>query len=139
MSESEAEDRLIEACERLDPDAVRTSLQSNLNVDCRAADDNTPLLCAIDHVHQNPDAAIEIAELLLLSGANIESRGYMDKTPFLKACCRGNLAMLRLSVKHGCDINAVCGDVRPVSGIEFADIFNASREFKEYLHGLYPA
>jgi ankyrin repeat protein len=132
-------EQLLLACDELDVGGVRTALELGSNLEDRSIDGNTPLLCAIDNVHLNPKAALEIVRLLLARGADIEGRGYMDKTPFLKACSRGNLEMLRLLVESGCDIHAVSMDLGPVSGREFAEIFEASREFKDYLRRLYHA
>lgn len=126
------------ACKRLFANTVRQLVQRGADVDRRSQTQDTPLLCVIDHVHHNPSSARETATLLLDAGANIELRGYMDKTPFLKACSRGDLPMLRLLVERGCDIRARCSDVGgSLDGRQLAEIFNASEEFKSYLHGLY--
>jgi uncharacterized protein len=110
------------------------------NLDCRNAHGDTPLLCAIDVVHLNLGAAHEIVNSLIAAGADIEARGYMDKTPFLKACSRGCLDILRLLVASGCDIHAQATDIGgAVSGMEFTNIFETSSEFKAYLRGLYHA
>ena len=139
MHNTQDEERFLEACDMLDADCVRTLIATGVNLECRSREANTPLLCAIDVVHLKPSAALEIAKLLLAAGADTEARGYMNKTPFLKACSRGNLEMLQLLVENGCDIHAVSNDLESVSGREFAEIFQASDEFKDYLRELYHA
>ena len=131
---------LTAASEQLQPENVKYLIALGANLDCRNIHGDTPLLCAIDVAHHNPAAAYEIANSLIVAGADIEARGYMDKTPFLKACSRGCLDILRLLVASGCDINAVVTDLgHSASGTEFANIFDTSPEFKAYLHGLYHA
>ncbi len=131
---------LTSACEQLQPENVRYFISLGANLNCRNLFGDTPLLCAIDIAHHNPAAAYEIAGALISAGADIEARGYMDKTPFLKACSRGCLDILRLLVASGCDINAVVTDLgHSASGIEFANIFDTSPEFKAYLRGIYHA
>jgi ankyrin repeat protein len=131
---------LTSACEQLQFDNVRYFISHGAELNCRSISGDTPLLCAIDFAHHNPASAYEIVSALISAGADIEARGYMDKTPFLKACSRGCMDILRLLVASGCDINAVVTDLgHSASDIEFAGIFDTSPEFKAYLHGLYRA
>lgn len=129
---------LASACERMQVEAVKELIARKADLNCRSPNGDTPLICAIDYAHHNPSAAYQIVKLLLDTGADLEARGYMDKTPFLKACSRGCLDILKLLVAHGCDIYAACTDMGgSEDGRSFADIFDAPREFKEYLNGLY--
>lgn len=128
---------LTVASARLQEESVNLLLARGANPDCRNTVTDTPLLCAIDVVEHNPPISRAIVKSLLAAGANIELRGYMDKTPFLKACSRCDLDMLRLLVASGCDTKAVVIDLGvSLDGEQFASIFKASVEFREYLHGL---
>ena len=102
------------------------------------SDGNTALLCAIDVSQHNPVAAHEIVKALIDAGADIEARGWMDKTPFLKACSRGCLDILQLLVSRGCNIHAEARDVVNTSGPDLASIFNTSQSFQQYVRSLYP-
>jgi ankyrin repeat protein len=131
---------LTSACQRLRVDLVQSLLGLNANVNCQNLDGDTPLLCTIDYTHHNPPAALEISKLLIASRAEIELRGYMDKTPFLKACSRGCLDILQLLVENGCDTHAACEDEGGcLDGKDYAQLFETSIEFRLYLNGLYAA
>jgi uncharacterized protein len=126
---------LSAACARLQTESVRLLLQRGAEPNVRNSENgDTPLLSTIDVVAHNPAAAFEIARMLLDAGADIEKRGYMDKTPFLKACSRGDLNVLKLLVSRGCDVWAVAADTGgPVDGEWLAGVFGAPHEFREYL------
>jgi ankyrin repeat protein len=127
------------ACQLLQVQNVRFFISKGANLEttnhlCR----DTPILITIDHVHHNPEAALKIVEMLLHKGANIEHRGYMDKTPFLKACTRNNLEMIKLLVAHGCNVRASTEDPPGYinNGLFFADVMHVGKEVKEYLNKL---
>ena len=126
------------ACNRLQLQNVLLLLSSGANTELRDPDGNTALLCAIDVSHHNPVAAYEIVKALIDAGADIEARGWMDKTPFLKACTRACLEILQLLVSRGCDIYAEARDVTNTSGPELASIFNTSESFQKCVRSLYP-
>jgi ankyrin repeat protein len=128
---------LSTACARLQTDSVRLLLERGANPNVRNSEGDTPLLSTINVVSHNPSAALEIARMLLDAGADIEMRGYMDKTPFLKACSRGDLDILKLLVARGCDVRAVADDAPgPVDGEWLAGVFGGPPEFREYLRGI---
>jgi ankyrin repeat protein len=78
--------------------------------------------------------------MLAANGADLEIRGYMEKTPFLKACSRGCLPMVELLVRLGANIRAVVDDGGPpLGGVEFTEIFDAPKDMKEYVRALYRA
>jgi len=79
---------------------------------------------------------MSIVEMLVTVDADLERRGYMNKTPFLKACSRGNLDLVKLLVRPGADTAAVVDDGGILGGMDFARIFHAPREMTEYLVGL---
>ena len=132
---------LTMACQRLQSPGVNLLLSLGADTNCKNAEGNTPLLCAIDVSHHNAPIALEIVKALLAAGADIEARGYMDKTPFLKACSRGCVDILKLLVSSGCDIHAEAKefDGHGVTGPDFSRIFDTGFEFKDYLRGLYTA
>ena len=127
---------LTEACRRLEVETVRQLLGVGAAVNCQNAERNTPILCAIDVVHHNPVAAAEIVQMLANAGADLEIRGYMDKTPFLKACSRGDLPMVQLLVHLGANVKAVVDDRGILDGLDFADIFQAPAEMQAYVRKL---
>lgn len=125
------------ACARLQTESVRLLLERGADPDIRNSEGDTPLLSTINVVSHNPAAALEIASMLLGAGADIEARGYMDKTPFLKACSRGDVGILKLLVARRCNVRAVATDVGgPVDGEYLASVFHAPYEFRQYLRGL---
>ena len=94
------------------------------------------MLCAIDCVAHDPAKAIQIVEILVSAGADLELRGFMDKTPYLKACSRNNLDMLKTLVRLGADHQAVVIDGGPMNGATFAEIFDAPSELKNFVRKL---
>jgi ankyrin repeat protein len=77
---------LTVACQRLHVDTVRLLLAAGADPNVRSESGDTPLLCTIDSVQDNPAASMSIVEILVAADADLERRGYMNKTPFLKAC-----------------------------------------------------
>jgi uncharacterized protein len=128
------------ACSRLQVESVRLLIACGANVDARNLEQDTPLLCAINVVAHNPEAAQKIVVMLLDAGANLEARGYMDKTPFLKACSRGDLDLLKLLVNRGCDVGALsleAGDEVPLDGLDFANIHHIPMKCIQYLQTIF--
>jgi ankyrin repeat protein len=129
---------LTVACGRLQVQSVLLILSLGANTELRDPNGNTALLCAIDVSQHNPVAAYEIVKALIDAGADIEARGWMDKTPFLKACSRGCLEILQLLVSQGSNIHAEARDMINTSGADLAKIFNTSESFQQYVRSLYP-
>ena len=127
---------LTVASYRLQVESVHLLLDSGANPNVHNTEGDTPLLCAIDCVAHDPPAALAIVESLVRAGANPEERGYMDKTPFLKACSRGSLEMVELLVRLGADPHATVNDGGTLDGAAFAEIFDAPPELKVFLRGL---
>jgi len=125
------------ACERLQYENIEFFISKGASLETLSACGDTPLLNAIDYVGHNPEIALKVVKLLLKNGANIEYHGYMDKTPFLKACTRGDLNMIKLLVESGCDVQAVAEDLGgSANGLDFARIHGASSEVVNYIHRL---
>jgi ankyrin repeat protein len=128
---------LTVACHRLQAESVALLLASGANPNVQNLDLDTPLLCAIDCVEHDPEAALRIVKLLIKHGADLEKRGYMDKTPFLKACSRGNLEMVKLLAVSGACVTAKATDIGgDIGGKEFASIFGASSAMLAYLRSI---
>lgn len=127
---------LTVASHRLQVESVQLLLSLGADPNAQNAEGDTPLLCAIDCVEHNPTAAIKIVESLVSAGADLELRGYMDKTPFLKACCRGSLPMVKKLVSLGADPQATVVDGDTVDGLAFADIFHAPEAMKHFIRSL---
>lgn len=128
---------LTVACHRLQAESVALLLASGASPNVQNPDLDTPLLCAIDCVEHNPEAALHVVKLLIEHGADLEKRGYMEKTPFLKACSRGNLEMVKLLALSGADVSAKANDIGgDIGGQEFASIFGASSAMLAYLRSI---
>lgn len=124
------------SCEHLQVENVAFFISKGADIErTHHLSSDTPILLAIDYVNHNPEAALRIVEMLLNHGANIEHRGYMDKTPFLKACTRVNMDMIKLLVSRGCNVKAATEDFpgNKNDGLFFADVMNGSKDVKEYL------
>lgn len=127
---------LTVASHRLQVESVQLLLTVGADPNVQNADGDTPLLCAIDCVEHNPAAAIRIVESLVDAGADLELRGYLGKTPFLKACCRGSLPMIKKLVNLGADPQATVVDNDTIDGLAFAEIFDAPEAMKHFIRGL---
>ena len=127
---------LTVASRRLQVESVQVLLSAGADPNVRNADRDTPLLCAIDCVEHNPTAALAVVESLFRAGANLEERGYMDKTPFLKACSRSSLEMVELLFRLGADPHATVIDGDTLDGLTFAEIFNVPLEQVQFIRSL---
>jgi ankyrin repeat protein len=127
---------LTVASHRLQVESVQVLLSAGADPNVLNADRDTPLLCAIDCVEHNPTAALAVVESLVRAGANLEERGYMDKTPFLKACSRSSLEMVELLVRLGADTHATVIDGGTLDGLAFAEIFNVPLEQVQFIRSL---
>jgi len=131
------ESPLIFACKKMDLELVIFLIEAGANPNFISKKGEAPLHSIINLVEDNEILAISIAEYLLEKKANIELRGEMMKTPFLKACCRGSLDMLKLLVSRGCDYCAfISENNEKTTGSNLADIFDLSKEIRSYLRGL---
>lgn len=95
---------LCEAVVNNDIDSFNALLASG--VDVNGIDDNrlTALFYAADY------GRIQMAEILLKKGANIECRDSFGNTPLMRACLnflRYGVAMIHLLISYGADINAM--------------------------------
>ena len=125
-------------CEVLNIELASELIKAGANVNSKSSTGFTPLLAAIECAHHDPAKAVELVKLLLDSGADIEGRGEWDKTPFLKSCTRGVIELTELLVSRGCDINATAAELGgPMGALEFADMPANSREFRDYISGLF--
>src|SRR5690348_11415250 len=92
--------RLIEAVKRADLKAVRSLLSQHVDANVSEADGSTAL-----HVAAQRDN-LEIANLLLASGANVKAATRYNITPLSLACTNGNAAMIESFLKRGADPNS---------------------------------
>ncbi len=127
---------LTVASARLQLDSVRLLLEFGANPNVRNSEGDTPLLCAINCVEHSPNRAVQIVQKLVEAGADLEARGYMDKTPYLKACSRSSTEMVKKLVELGADHRAVVEDGGVMDGSAFADIFEAPTELKQFIASL---
>lgn len=81
--------------------AVELLLERGLDVNCRDADDVTPLQLAAWY------GALDIATLLLEKGADLESRTLQGFTPLINAADGGNKDLLQLFLLRGAELNAL--------------------------------
>jgi ankyrin repeat protein len=125
-------------CETLKLDLASELIKAGADVNTRGSTGFTPLFSAIECSHHDPKKAVKLVELLLDSGADIEGRGEWDKTPFLKSCTRGIIELTQLLVSRGCDIHATAAELGGTMGAcEYADMPSISREFRQYVRGLF--
>ncbi|MDG5501415.1 ankyrin repeat domain-containing protein [Marinobacter sp. BGYM27] len=125
---------LLAACKIRNHEYVRYYLKKGANPDYRNDCGDTPLLELIDTAADDEEVSVPIIKTLIDAGANLEVRGYMDKTPFLKACSRKSLPVLKLLVESGCNTRAVVSEYdQELDGNWFADCFHLDRELKRYI------
>ena len=125
------------ACNLLQPENVRFFIKKGAGLNTIGGEQNTPLITAIDNCHINPNAAYKIVEVLIENGAEIEKRGMFDKTPFLMACTRGCIEIIKLLVSKGCNIHATVEEFgEKDNGLNMAYTMNVDRECINYLKNL---
>lgn len=98
---------LESAVHRCQTEFVALLLELGANPNSKRIDSGFPLLYSLVDIEEarRPDA-LRIAELLIKAGVNIEQRGINDWTPLHRAACGGNVAMVKLLIQHGADVNA---------------------------------
>ena len=125
------------ACQLLQPENVRFFIKKGADLNTIGGEQNTPLITAIDNCHINPNAAYEIVKTLIENGAEIEKRGMFDKTPFLMACTRGCIDIIKLLVSKGCNIHATVEDFgEKDNGLDMAYTMHVDRECINYLKNI---
>jgi uncharacterized protein len=128
---------LLAACKNKQIENVKHYLKLGANPDFVNGCGDSPLHVVIDTATHNEPTALEIIKILIDAGADLEVRGYMDKTPFLRACCRESLAVLRILVEAGCDTKATITDFdETCDGEYFADVFHLKQELKDYIRNV---
>ena len=93
--------RLVEAVERQDRDAVRTLVAESFDVNAPQSDGATPLHWA---AHWND---LDTATLLILAGANVNAVNELGVTPLSLAALNASAAMADALLCDGADPNAV--------------------------------
>ena len=81
---------------------ITDGVNVNLHVDFKY---DAALLCACDTESRGYDG-VEMAELLLDAGADIEIRDEYDNTPLIEACYSDNAPLVKLLVSRGADVHA---------------------------------
>jgi len=128
---------LLAACSNRQVQFVEYFIGLRANVDFLDDCGDTPILAAIDNCVKDEDSSIKIVSLLLDAGADIELRGYMDKTPFLKACSRNSIKMIRFLVGHGCDVHAKVTEYgKEYGALHFVGVFTLNRKLRNYVKEL---
>ncbi len=125
---------LLAACKNRQEDKVRFYLSLGADPNFLNECGESPLHALIDTVMEDEETSVKIARILLDSGADIEQRAYLNKTPFLRACSRESLSMLQLLVQHGCNPNATVNEYDSELGaIFFANTFELRPHLKEFI------
>lgn len=97
----------------------------------------TPVQEVINIAEDREEIALAILQKLIDAGANLEVRGFMEKTAFLKACSRNSRKVIELLVRNGADVKAtVEEDGKLLDGRFFADIFGETPEIRKYIDRL---
>ena len=125
---------LLWACKDLKLQVVKYLVIKGVDVnfvnDCGEA----PLHEVISISEQNEEVALGIISILIDAGADLELRAYMEKTPFLKACSRNSLPVLKLLVKFGCNTKAVVVEGgKELDGCFYSSIFSNNSAVKEFV------
>ena len=89
--------RLVQAAQRQDTEAVRALLGERVDVDMPQADGATPLAWA---VHWD---ALDMADLLIRAGANVNAANDLGVTPLMLASTNGGARMVERLLKAGAD------------------------------------
>ena len=125
---------LLAACKNKQIEYVKYCLAQGANPDYMNECGESPIHVLIDKVLHDESKSILIVQLLLDSGADIEIRAYMEKTPYLRACSRSSFAMIKLLVERGCDTKAVVKEYDyELNGIWFSECCHWQKEICEYI------
>ena len=125
---------LLAACKNKQIDYAHHYLKLGADPDFINDSGESPVHSVIDTVDHDESASVELVKLLIDSGADIELRAYMDKTPFLRACCRNSLLMLELLVEHGCNASAVVKEYdSELDGVWFSECFHLPKNIRAYI------
>lgn len=93
------------ACNNLDFDSIVSLVSEGYDVNRLNILGETPLMCVISHSYDNSEAATYCVSLLLLSGANPNLFGIGNLTPLMIAILQENLAIQKLLLDAGADVN----------------------------------
>ena len=109
----------LEACQRGNFDKVKNLLRRKEEIDVKLLDKTFTIGSAV----KNGDS--EIVELLLKIGVNVNQKGsFMGIRPLHLACARcGNLAIAKILLDYGADINAITDGCINQTALHFA-VFN---------------
>ncbi|MEE8128934.1 MAG: ankyrin repeat domain-containing protein, partial [Vicinamibacterales bacterium] len=91
--------QLLEAVRNGDPEAVRTLLQTDVDVNARAGDGATALHWAVLREDANT------ADLLIRAGADVNAANGLGVTPLVLACENGSAALVTALLEESADPN----------------------------------
>jgi len=94
------DNRLLDAVKNSDKVAVQALLPQHIDLGAADTDGSTALHWAVRHYD------LDMANLLIRSGANVKSANRYGVTPLSLACLSGNAAMIESLLKAGADPNA---------------------------------
>ncbi len=125
---------LLASCKNKQLEYVTHYLALGANPDYVNDCGESPIHVVIDTATHDEENAINKLRALIDAGANIELRAYMDKTPFLRACCRDSLNVLELLVKLGCDATATVSEHGDeLDAIWFSECFHLKCELRSFI------
>ncbi|XP_038605390.1 ankyrin repeat and SOCS box protein 18 [Tachyglossus aculeatus] len=108
-SEESQETPLHTAAEHGLPDHVHLYLKNGASVDPKNSHKETPLSVACGQAKKLEDQAryLQVCKLLLLYGADVNSRDEEEKSPLHKASKNANHGLVQLLLRNKADINAI--------------------------------
>ena len=102
----EREDNFVNLAMSGDVDGVRSLLDQGVDVNAKDSHGNTALTGAIMSYHQVPDRNyMEVVQLLLARGADINEIGRLGYTPLISAEIGGEADIVRILIDKGANVN----------------------------------
>ena len=128
---------LLWACKEFNEQLIEYALSRGANASYLNECGETPVQEVVNVAEHREELALAILQRLIDAGANLELRGYMEKTAFLKACSRNSKKVIELLVRNGADVKATVEEhSKLLDGCFYANIFGETPEIRNYISRL---